>query len=148
MDTFWDQVTKSDGCWTFAAHLSGHGYRSFRGRPAHRVAWELSNGPIPDGMNVLHKCDNPPCVRPTHLFLGTHADNMRDAKEKGRMKAPTLLTVSEAATVLGLAASTLRHQVRLGKLQAAKVGRDLFLTSEEVDRYAAENRKKTPGMAS
>lgn len=51
---------------------------------AHRVAWDLTYGPIPDGMLVLHRCDNPSCVRPDHLFLGTQTDNMLDRKAKGR----------------------------------------------------------------
>lgn len=54
---------------------------------AHQFSWALANGPIPDGMNVLHACDNPPCVRvgPGHLFLGTHQDNMKDMAAKGRI---------------------------------------------------------------
>ncbi len=54
---------------------------------AHRVAWELANGPIPDGMRVLHACDNPRCVNPNHLSLGTQADNIRDSVQKGRFTA-------------------------------------------------------------
>ena len=53
-------------------------------RKAHRVAFELANGPIPDGVMVCHHCDNPPCVRPDHLFLGTNSENQRDSVQKGR----------------------------------------------------------------
>lgn len=53
-------------------------------RRAHRLAWELANGPVPAGQFVLHRCDNPPCARPDHLFLGTAADNTADMRSKGR----------------------------------------------------------------
>jgi hypothetical protein len=53
---------------------------------AHRLAWELANGPIPKGMQVLHRCDEPRCCNPDHLFLGTQAENMADMSRKGRAR--------------------------------------------------------------
>lgn len=88
-------VTKflvGDGCWEWQAGLFPNGYGAIwvNGRQlgAHRVAYELFNGPIPDGLFVCHTCDNRRCVRPSHLFLGTQTDNMGDASAKGRVKGP------------------------------------------------------------
>lgn len=88
MDRFWSKVEKTDGCWNWTAGVSEKGYGLFsvnnRNRRAHRVSYEMHCEPIPPGMQVLHKCDNPRCVRPDHLFLGTGADNMADKVAKGR----------------------------------------------------------------
>lgn len=70
--------------WQGRIESGGYGRVGRRGL-AHRQAWERANGPIPDGLLVLHHCDNPPCVNPEHLFLGTHQDNSDDAKAKGRV---------------------------------------------------------------
>lgn len=75
--------------WTGAFAGSGYGTRWVAGRghvSAHRYAWELAHGPIPDGLFVLHHCDNKRCVRVEHLFLGTPADNMHDMDRKGRRR--------------------------------------------------------------
>jgi len=75
-------------CWEWIGAQTRFGYGQFRSngivRGAHRVSWEIHNGPIPGGLWVLHHCDNPSCVRPDHLFIGTRTDNMRDAFRKGR----------------------------------------------------------------
>lgn len=88
MERFWASVDKTDGCWLWTALADEHGYglRHWQGRrqKAHRISWQLANGPIPDGLHVLHHCDTPGCVNPGHLYLGTHADNMRDMAARGR----------------------------------------------------------------
>lgn len=92
---FWSKVNKHGPragrlgrCWLWMGGCTQSGYGRFsihsRMHRAHRVAWELTNGPIPEGICVLHRCDNPPCVRPSHLWLGTAADNQRDCVIKGR----------------------------------------------------------------
>lgn len=80
---------EDNGCilWKGSKLYSGYGMiRSGKGKeiPAHRASWEIHVGPIPEGMHVLHKCDNPPCVNHKHLFIGTHNDNMQDMIEKER----------------------------------------------------------------
>lgn len=86
---FWMRVDKSDECWIWTAGRGDHGYGGLKndeGRSvsAHRFSYELHHGPIPEGMVVCHRCDNPPCVRPDHLFLGSPADNVQDMFQKGR----------------------------------------------------------------
>jgi hypothetical protein len=88
-ERFWLKVRKGEGCWEWQGARLPHGYGHLsvpdRGHVnAHRIAWELTNGEIPDGLWVLHHCDNPPCVRPDHLFLGTAQDNVDDSIRKGR----------------------------------------------------------------
>jgi len=76
--------------WTASRNATGYGQFCFGGtkRRAHRVAYALTHGEIPAGMCALHRCDNPPCVNPAHLFLGTQEDNNADRDEKGRQRSP------------------------------------------------------------
>jgi len=91
-ERFWSKVDKTAGdCWLWLASKNSRGYGRFainghtpRLQRTHRVAWELTYGPIPTGQHILHRCDTPACVRPIHLFVGTHRDNMRDMLTKGR----------------------------------------------------------------
>ena len=86
---FWAKVRKTDECWLWTGSHNNKGYGSYRigGKTigAHRVSWELQFGPIADGAVVMHLCDNPPCVRPSHLALGGQSANIADAFRKGRI---------------------------------------------------------------
>lgn len=88
-DRFWAKVVRHDeGCWEWTGCRDNHGYGCLWVEPAmekgHRVSWTIHNGPIPDGLFVRHRCDNPPCTRPDHLVLGTQLDNMADMYARGR----------------------------------------------------------------
>ncbi len=89
---FLSYVEVRGGCWLWdgCRKETGYGQHSWRGRKqqAHRAAYELFNGPIADGLHVLHVCDVRNCVNPAHLRLGTHLENMRDMIGKGRHVAP------------------------------------------------------------
>src|ERR1700688_2570513 len=81
-------IETDSGCWEWQKALDRHGYGavnvSSSERSSHRLAYKLFRGEIPPNMEVCHKCDNPPCCNPGHLFIGTHADNMTDAINKNR----------------------------------------------------------------
>jgi hypothetical protein len=85
--SFWSRVDQSGDCWPWTGAIGGPGYgeltRNGQVLTTHRLAYELARGPIPPGMCVCHTCDNKACCRPSHLWLGTHGDNMRDAADKG-----------------------------------------------------------------
>jgi len=136
-ERFWSKVDRSgeSECWPWTGAKNTDGYGIIRGdvslARAHRVAWELVNGSIPDGMEVCHRCDNPSCCNPAHGFLGTQSDNMHDAAMKGRvahsenhwnskltwpevqvarkMYATGRVRVCHLSEVLGISEGTVRH---------------------------------------
>ena len=111
--------------WTGCHNGTGYGIIGHHGRNtlAHRVAWEIEHGEIPEKLFVLHRCDNPPCVRPDHLFLGNQFDNMRDAVAKGRMRRKgeenrqAKLKEADVRSIFRLRSDGLKH-----KAIASKVG--------------------------
>lgn len=131
----WSRVNKygpihpvlKTNCWEWTGSVVGnrtkYGQIQIDGRPkkCHRVSWEITNGTIPEGGQVLHKCDNPVCVRPDHLFLGSHQDNMDDMINKGRKRTAVGVRVGGAklddhkVKLMRLLRSQGRSIVSLGK---------------------------------
>jgi hypothetical protein len=136
---FWSKAVRSEGCWEWSAARSHYGYGKLtylgRSRIAHRMAWEFAFGPIPAGLFVLHHCDNPPCVRPDHLFLGTQADNIRDKISKGRGRGPTLARVGEAngrAKLNSEQVRTIRERYAAGGISQRLLGREYGLSQQTI----------------
>ena len=108
---FWKRVNKHGPihpkvgqCWIWVGKLfQGKGYGQFgiigRTVRAHRFSWELRFGPVPEGLCVLHQCDNPGCVNPNHLFLGTNKDNTADMDRKGRRNSRRVLTLAQVKQI-------------------------------------------------
>lgn len=116
-ERFWAKVKKGKGCWHWTANSYLFGYGQFwigkKAYLAHRASYLFSRGSIPDGVCVLHRCDNPGCVNPRHLFLGTHTDNMRDKCRKGR--AGRLLTIPKVKEIRRLYSTGCYSQADLGR---------------------------------
>lgn len=130
-DRFWAKVDKTPGhgpkgeCWIWIAAVDKDGYghmwrnESSRNYAVHRFSWEQHNGPIPDGLGVLHHCDNPPCIRPDHLYCGTTIDNVRDrtvrGRERGELHGMAIVNESQVRTIRHRYATEKISQIALGK---------------------------------
>ena len=125
---FWTKVNKTETCWLWIAgkDTGGYGTIIYKGKTqkAHRVAWQIYFGAIPDGMCVLHQCDVRNCIKPEHLFLGTQADNIEDMCRKGRNRSPELLGEKNPMSKLNLdIARDIRAIYKQGALSQHKLAK-------------------------
>lgn len=136
---FWERVQKSDGCWEWTGgkdRPGGYGqlHVGTGNVKAHRAAWLFQRGPIPPGMHVLHRCDNPGCVRIDHLFLGTHQDNMADRLEKRRkgLRGPPPKPTPEQVEAL--------CQLRADGARVSDLAREFGISQPLVSRITKRHR--------
>lgn len=153
-ERFWGKVSIGDDCWLWTARMDSrdrYGLFYFsptqRHRGAHTVAWELWNGPVPEGMEVCHNCpggDNPRCVRPGHLFVGTHADNMADRMAKGRTARGEQMRGSGGRGLTEDVVREIRRRAAAGESQHS-IARSLGVDNGNVCRIV--NRKRWAHVA-
>jgi len=142
-ERFWEKVDvrSPQECWEWTKGMDGRGYgriskgqkdgETIKGK-AHRVAWELTYGPIPDGMLVCHTCDNRICVNPAHLFLGTDLDNVHDAVRKSR-RWQKLSFESVAA---------IRERYKTGTVSFAQIAREYKVNESTIRRVIQRNTSR------
>jgi hypothetical protein len=126
-------------CMEWVGGRSTHGYGrvnlgSYRYTHAHRVAYEQAHGPIPNGMVVRHTCDNPPCINPRHLVLGTQVDNARDAVERGRIRTGERSPAAKWPDSTVVAARRLRAEGKTYQAIADELGVTFWVVREWVAR--------------
>lgn len=125
-----------NGCheWQSTLNKQGYGKFWFEGKqvPAHRMAYELLIGEIPKGMCVCHHCDNPKCVNPDHLFVGTHADNFQDMLSKGRQWGNRKLSTEAVGEILTL--------IQLGKYSQQSIAERYGISQITVSRLKLRQR--------
>ena len=131
MRRFWSKVKRGPGCWEWTGSKDRNGYGGIRIggklKKAHRVSWELGHGSIPKDMCVCHTCDNPSCVRLSHLWLGTKKDNTQDAINKNRLRIDCLGGLGEAhpnSTLTTFDVRSIRKDNRLQAIIAQEYGID------------------------
>jgi hypothetical protein len=149
-ERFWAKVDKlgEKDCWEWKASRDELGYGFFRAKSgksmvkAHRWCWIITNGD-PGSLHVLHRCDNPPCVNPNHLFLGDHQDNMQDRNEKGRTTRgrPVAHGNASGARKVDLEqVREIRRRYAAGGSTQASLGTEFGISQTEVGRIVRRDR--------
>lgn len=139
---FWGKVDKADGCWNWTAHINRTGYGCFDNKTAHRVSYAMTYGDIPDGLWVLHKCDNRKCVRPDHLFLGTAKDNTADMINKGRARRGTR---GNGGRITDEEIAEIRRAYAAGGITQTKLGEKYSLSNGYISRVINRLKRKQYG---
>jgi hypothetical protein len=140
VERFWKRVDKSGDCWLWTGGKHDFGYGIFSpGRYtriyAHRFSYELHYGPVPDGLYVLHRCDNPPCVNPAHLWLGTHLDNTADRHRKGRSRGHDLIGEDHPRAKLTAAqVHDIRERYASGQASGVQLAREFGVRPTNISR--------------
>ena len=129
LEKFFSKVKKTESCWLWLGSKNNKGYgllavskigRKSDVQLAHRVSWWIHNDHIYDGLQVLHKCDNPICVNPDHLFLGTQSDNIRDCVTKNRHWAPWKLSKEQLLVIKQLMVTGLTDNEIAGRFGVSR----------------------------
>ena len=146
---FWSKVNRKndDSCWEWLSPFDKKGYGQFSiGKKtfrAHRISWVYTFGPIQEGLFVCHKCDNPRCVNPNHLFLGSHIDNVRDMDRKGRRKnAPSYLDKHGNAKLTNCQVMRIKEFISVG-IQQNKLAKFYKVSTGCINHIAKERQWKT-----
>lgn len=139
MEKYTDRSDGPNACWPWMRYRTARGYgfvgiATGRGTGAHRVAWEIANGPIPDGMWVLHRCDNPPCCNPAHLFLGTNLDNIADKVAKGRQRGPGPGAKNHQAKLTSGHVAEIRARFARGNVLQRELAAEFGVTQATISR--------------
>lgn len=157
VERFWGRVNtgisnifyQGERCWEWSAGKEGDGYGAFcvegKQYKAHRIAWTITNGEIPEGLSVLHHCDNPSCVHPHHLFIGTQRENMRDKILKGRRGNTSPISPSRRVSRKPSRELTysdrdeIRRRYEAGE-SSYKIAKDKGICQSRAYRIATQNR--------
>lgn len=147
-----DVLITDPGCWTWTKADNGKGYGRIKvlGKLwlTHRLSYRLFVGPIPAGVMILHQCDNPPCLNPSHLFPGSRSDNMKDAARKGRLNtvklspAQVLAVLSSGSTVQVLAQELDVTEQTVRDIRAGRTWGDLCLRAGPIQ--GGQKKKRLP----